>query len=130
MSGIPRLIVDRQSPTLKETLWQLVSDAKKDDIMAPVTVVGPTRYANLNLRHELGRSGFINVRFVVLPVLSEMLGAASLARAGRKPLTSVLERVSLQEVLSQSTGPLSPVRDHPSTLASVRASFRELRSCR
>ncbi len=127
MSGTPRLIVDRQSPTLKETLWQLVSDAKKDDIMAPVTVVGPTRYANLSLRHELGRSGFINVRFVVLPVLSEMLGAATLARAGRKPLTSVLERVSLQEVLSQSTGQLSPVRDHPSTLASVRASFRELR---
>ena len=127
MSFTSRLIVAQQSHALKDQLWQLVREAKGDDIMAPVTVIGPTRYANLSLRYELGRQGFINVRFIVFPVLSEMLGAASLARAGRRPLTSVLERVTLQEMLSRCTGPLEPVRDHPSTLASVRASFRELR---
>ena len=127
MRGSPRLIIGRQSTALRETIWQLVRNAKKDDVLAPVTVIGPTRYANLSLRHELGRSGFINVRFIVLPVLLEMLGAPSLARAGRKPLTAVLESVALQSALSQSTGPLAPVREHPSTLTSVRASFRELR---
>ena len=127
MSDTSRLIIERQTPALRERLWRLISDAKRDDVMAPVTVIGPSRYANLSLRHDLGRAGFINVRFIVLPVLSEMLGAASLARAGRKPLTSVVERVSVQNVLSEGTGLLDPVRHHPSTLASVRASFRELR---
>ena len=127
MKNTGRLIVDRQSPALAEALWRLVRDAKGDDVLAPVTVVGPTRYANLSLRQELGRSGFANVRFIVMPVLSELLGGAALSRAGRKPLTAVIESVSLRTVLAQSTGPLAPVREHPSTQASARASFGELR---
>ena len=125
-SAVP-LIVERQSPMLQDRLWQLVAEAKGDDTLAPVTVIGPTRYANLSLRQELGRSGFANVRFIVLPVLSEMLGAAGMARAGRKPLTSVLEGVFVRTVLMQAGGALAPVKDHPSTLSSVRSSFRELR---
>jgi RecB family exonuclease len=125
-SDVGRLIVDRQSPALRKSLWRLVRQAKGGDVLAPVTVVGPTRYANLSLRHELGRVGFVNVRFIVLPMLSELLGGAALAGAGRKPLTAVMESVSLRAALSQATGPLAPVRDHPSTHASVKASFREL----
>ena len=122
-----RLIVDRQSSALKQLLWHLVRSAKESDVLAPVTVVGPTRYANLSLRHEFGRGGFANVRFIVMPVLSELLGAAALAREGRRPLTAVLESVSLRQVMAQTTGPLAPVREHQTTQASVRASFRELR---
>ena len=122
------LIMDRQSPALTEALWRLVREAKSGDVLAPVTVVGPTRYANLSLRHELGRAGFVNVRFIVLPMLSELLGGAALARSGRKPLTAVMESVSSRAALSQATGPLAPVREHPSTHASVRSSFRELRT--
>ena len=73
-----RLIVDRQSSALKQLLWHLVRSEKESDVLAPVTVVGPTRYANLSLRHEFGRSGFANVRFIVMPALSELLGAAAL----------------------------------------------------
>ena len=70
-----RLIVDRQSPALKEALWRLVKQAKEDGgLLAPVTVVGPSQYANLSLRQELGRSGFVNVRFILLPMLAELLG--------------------------------------------------------
>ena len=122
-----RLIVERQSPALRETLWQLIREAKGDDVLAPVTVVGPTRYANLSLRHEFGRSGFANVRFIVLPALAELLGAATLASSGRSPLTATLEGVSMRASLAEATGPLAPVRGHPSTQASLRASFRELR---
>ena len=122
-----RLIVDRQSSPLKQLLWHLVRSEKESDVLAPVTVVGPTRYANLSLRHEFGRGGFANVRFIVMPVLSELLGAAALAREGRRPLTAVLESVSLRQVMAQTTGPLAPVREHQTTQASVRASFRELR---
>ena len=122
-----RLIVSHQSPSLRETLWQLVREAKGDDVLSPVTVIGPTRYANLSLRHELGRDGFVNVRFVVMPVLLEQLGAALLAREGRRPLTTALETVAVRSVLADSTGPLETVKDHPSTQASIRQAFRELR---
>ena len=122
-----RLIVDRQSPALKQLLWHLVRSEKGSDVLAPVTVVGPTRYANLSLRQEFGRGGFVNVRFIVMPVLSELLGAAALAGEGRRPLTAVLESMSLRQVMAQTTGPLAPVREHPTTLASVRTSFRALR---
>ena len=123
----PRLIVERQSPNLRNTLWQLIDQAKGADILAPVTVVGPSRYANLNLRHELGRSGFANVRFIVLPVLSEMLGAAALAQAGRRPLASFLEGVAIRAALTEATGTLAAVILHPATQVSLGTSFRELR---
>ena len=122
-----QLIIGSQSRALRDTMWQMIREAKTGDTLAPVTVIGPTRYSNLSLRHELGLSGFINVRFNVLPVLMEQLGAAAMARAGRKPLTSTLMSVALRAVLSEADGHLAPVRNHPSTLASLRASFRELR---
>ena len=121
------LLMGRQSPELREAVWRLTREVKRGDQLAPVTVVGPSRYANLSLRHELGRVGFANVRFIVLPVLAELLGGAAMARSGRRPLTPVLERVWLREVMSGATGPLAPVRDHAATQASVRGSFGELR---
>ncbi len=122
-----RLVVGRQSPGLREALWRLVLEVKGDDPLAPVTVVGPSSYANLSLRQELGADGFANVRFIVLPVLAELLGGAEMARSGRRPLTSVVERVWLRDVLVGATGPLASVSVHSATQASVRASFRELR---
>ena len=111
--------MERQSPSLRNRLWQLIDEAKGDDVLAPVTVVGPTRYANLSLRHELGRRGFANVRFIVLPVLSEMLGAATLAQAGRRPLAAALEGVAIRAALSDATGPLASVSFHSATQASA-----------
>lgn len=122
------LMVGRRSPALTEELWRLVRRAKRDDVLAPVTVVSPTRYASLSLRHELGRSGFANVRFIESPVISEMLGGPRLAREGRRPLTAVLESAFLRKIVAQAAQPLRQVSDHPAALASLRASFGELRA--
>ncbi len=123
-----RLIVDRQSPALKDALWRMVREAKGDGgVLAPVTVVGPSQYANLSLRQELGRSGFANVRFILLPMLAELLGGASMARAGRRPLTPVLEAVAVRGALQSAQEPLAQVKEHRSTQASLRQSFRQLR---
>ena len=122
-----RLTVGPQSPALRQVLWSLVREAKQADLMAPVTIISPSRYASLSLRQELGESGFVNVRFIQLPVLSELLGGAALAAEGRKPLTSTLQSISLRRALIQTEGVLRPVRNHPKTQASVRASFHELR---
>ena len=123
-----RLILDRQSPALKEALWMVIREAKEaDGILAPVTVVGPSQYANLSLRQELGRSGFVNVRFILSPMLAEMLGGAAMARAERGPLTAVLENVLVRRTLNLAGEPLAAVKEHQSTLASARQSFRQLR---
>ena len=121
------IIMDRFSPAMTEALWQLVKDAKQTDILAPVTVIGPTQYANLTLRHELGRNGFVNVRFIVMGHLSELLGAAELAREGRSPLTRVIETMSIRQVLDQHSNLLAPVRGHVATQARVRSCFKDLR---
>ena len=111
----------------RATLWELVSEIKSGDLMAPVTVVSPSRYASLALRQELGDKGFINVRFIQMPVLAELLGGASLAARGKKPFTPTLQSISLRQLLSGTTGLLQPVRRHARTQSSVRAAFRELR---
>lgn len=124
----PRLIVDRLSPDLTRELWRLIAAEQRDDVLAPVTVVTPTRYAGLALRQELGRTGFANVRFMSVAVLSELLGAAALEQQGRNPLTGVLENLAVRQALAQTDGPLRVVAEHPSTQSSVRAAFRQLRN--
>ena len=123
-----RLVVDRLSSDLTKSLWRLIKDEQKDDVLAPVTVVTPSRYAGLTLRQELGRTGFANVRFMPLPVLSELLGAAALERQGCKPLTTVLENLMVRQTLADTGGPLQSVWQHPSTQSSVRTAFRQLRN--
>ena len=123
-----RLTVDRLSSDLTKALWRLIENEQKDDVLAPVTVITPTRYAGLALRQELGRTGFANVRFMPLPVLSELLGAAALEQQGRKPLTTVLENLVVRQTLAQTDGLLKNVWEHPSTQSSVRTAFRQLRN--
>ena len=53
--------------------------------------------------------------------LSELLGAAALAREGRRPLTEVLESVSLRQVMAQTTGP--PLQVQRPNLLSKKSFF-------
>ena len=108
-------------------LESFISSAKDGDPLAPVTVIGPSVYANLSMRHALGRSGFANVRFIVLPRLSELLGSARLAKQGFRPLTPILETTAVRVVSADAQGVLGRVRHHPATHTSLRSTFRELR---
>lgn len=97
---------------------------KRDDPLAPVTVVGPSNYANLSLRHDFARVGFVNVRFMVFSRLAEFLGAPRMASQKRAPLTRVIENAAVRSVASGATGPLGDLREHSSTLRSLKQSFR------
>ncbi len=122
-----RLIVGRYGPGLSDALRRLVEEAQREDALAPVTVVAPSRDAGLARRQEMGRKGFANVRFIVMSMLSELLGSAGLERQGRKPLTPAIERLYMRRTLSRASGRLEPVREHPNTLTGVRAAFAQLR---
>ena len=123
----PRLLLRPESSGLTDHLVKLVSSIKDGDPLAPVTVIGPTVYANLNIRRELARSGSANVRFMVLPRLSELLGSPTLAALGRRPLTSIVESAIVRAVASRATGVLSGLHSHPSTIRSIRNTFRQMR---
>ena len=123
----PRIYIDRHYTGQPRRLWDLIEESKRDDPLAPATVVGPSNYANLSLRHELARSGFANVRFLPIPRLAELLGAPSLAARGRTPLTSIVESAAIRAVSESASGPLGELRFHPSTHQSLKGTFRELR---
>ena len=123
----PRFFLYQQSAELSGSLGRLVESAQGDDPLAPVTVVGPSTYANLTLRHGLARNGFAKVRFLVFPRLAEFLGAPSLAARGRRPLTSVLESAAVRAAMGGTSGILSELRSHTSTIQSVKSAFRQLR---
>ena len=124
MNTSDNLIVEPLAPG---RLRGVVDGLKRGDGLAPVTVVGPSNYANLSLRHEFARAGFVNVRFMVFSRLAEFLGAPRMARDGRTPLTRVLENAAVRAVAAGALGPLGELRGHPSTLHSLKQSFRDLR---
>lgn len=121
------LRLSRLTPTDADELLAYIRQLQRDDPLRPVTVVAPSNYALLSLRHMLGRSGFANVQFMVLSRLAELLGAPSLSTQGRRPLTRIFDSALVRAVASQAKGILEPLHDHPSTHMSLRRTFRQLR---
>ena len=127
MTSSTALHISHLTPTDSDELLATVRQIQQDDPLRPVTVVAPSNYALLSLRHRLGRSGIANVRFMVFPRLAELLGAPLLSAQGRRPLTSIINSAIVRSVASEATGMLEPLRDHPSTHLSLRHTFRQLR---
>ena len=124
----------QQSPTYvehieqaQERLERLLRDHQAEDPFAPVTVVVPTTYAGLYLRRDIGRRGLVNVRFLPLARVAELLGAPSLAANGQRPLKPPIEFAAVRRAASEAAGELEPFRAHPSFHASLRSTFRDLR---
>ena len=122
-----RIFLYHLSDELPPLIRSFVDSLQEEDPLAPVTVVVPSWYAGFSLRHELGRSGLANVRFITSYRLSDLLGAPSRDRQKRRPLTPIIENASIRAVLEDVPGRLMAVRTHPSTQQSLRWTFRQLR---
>ena len=127
LTGESALRISLHTYSDDENLLTFIRQLQQDDLLRPVTVVAPSNYALLSLRHRLGRSGIANVRFLSFPRLTELLGAPALSAQGISPLTTVVNGAMVREVASQATGMLEPLRDHPSTHLSLFRTFRQLR---
>lgn len=121
------LVTEPLDVSARDRLLTLIRDLKVEDPLAPVSVVVPSTYAGLDLRHELGRHGSTNVHFLILARLAELLGAPALAAQGRRPLTPLVEATAVRAVASEAGGPLEPVRQHPALNHTLQTTFRELR---
>ena len=117
---------------LRAALRERISKLQTNDPVQPVTVAVPSNYAGLALRRALARptggqrGGLLNVRFLVLARVVELLGAPILAARGERPLTSVLRGELTRAALENSPGVFAAVVDHPSTEERLSATFREL----
>ena len=121
------LVVEPLAFRARERLINLINSFKSGDLLAPVSVVVPSIYAGLALRHDLGRHGSANVHFLVFARLAEMLGAPSLAAQGRRPLTQLVEAAAVRTASSEARGPLESMRQHPALNRTLLSTFRELR---
>jgi ATP-dependent helicase/nuclease subunit B len=123
-----RVQLVEHGPPAREALREAVRSAQGPDPLAPVTVAVPSTYAGLALRRTLaGPDGLVNVRFLALARLAELLGAPTLAEQRRRPLTRPLRAEAVRAVLADAGPPLAAVAGHPATERSLDASFLELR---
>ena len=131
-----RSVIDVQlhpdGPRARAALRARVRALQADDPVRPVTVAVPSNYAGLALRRALARpgngdrGGLLNVRFLVLARVIELLGAPLLAADGQRPLTSVLRGELIRTTLQRSPGVFEAVADHPATEQRLEETFREL----
>src|SRR4030042_34939 len=87
---MPSLLLVLYGPPAVEALREEIAAAKGGDPLQPVTVAVPSNYAGLSLRRALGSTGrgLVNVRFIVLPRIAELLGSPALPEEGQRPLSS------------------------------------------
>jgi RecB family exonuclease len=117
-------------------LRDAVAAAKAGDALAPVTVVVPSNHVGVTARRLLasgalgavasGGTGVAAVGFVTAYRLAELLGAASLAAAGRRPVSTPVVAAALRRVLADDPGIFAPVASHPATERALVATFSEL----
>lgn len=118
-----------------DALGDEIDRIKEGDALRPATVVVDRGPVGLALRRSLasgtsksGRCGVANVAFTTLGLLADSLAAPGLVAQGRVPLTDTVLRAAVRAVLTSS--PVFPggTGDHPSTVETVVATYRELRS--
>jgi ATP-dependent helicase/nuclease subunit B len=126
--GLPVPTVASAGRPVRQALWDLIRDAKHDDPLGPVTVAVPSPYAGLSLRRDLGRrTGLVNVRFLPLARIAELLGAPRLAEDGRVPLTGARRDEAVHAALRATPGPFAAVATQRSTEERLGATFADLR---
>src|SRR3954470_21979014 len=102
-----------------QTLRDIVADAKRQDAMAPVSVIVPNNIAGIVARrflaHGLGpdRRGIAAIRFTTLRHLAEQLAAPVLAGAARLPATSAVTAAAVRACLDAGPGDFEAVAAHP-----------------
>jgi ATP-dependent helicase/nuclease subunit B len=119
-----------------QRLHDAVAAAKRDDPLAPVTVIVPTNSVGVAARRRLARGergpltdrgrGVVGVNFLTVYRLAELLAASACAAAGRRPVSTPVVAAAVRRVLAQRPGIFAPVATHPATEEALVGAHREL----
>lgn len=108
-------------------LADAVERLKRGDPLRPVCVVVPSNYMGIAARRGLGqRRGAAAVSFLTPYRLSELLGSAAVAAAGRRPVSTPILAGAVRAVLGREPGRFKGVRTHPATERSLVKAHRLL----
>jgi ATP-dependent helicase/nuclease subunit B len=116
-----------------EALRAAVAQIKRDDPMAPVTVLVPNNIAGIVARRFLAHgltgegNGIAGVYFSTIPRLAERLAAPALTAAGRRPATRPVTAATIRRRLDAGPGVFEPVAGHPSTSRALAQAMTALR---
>ena len=116
-----------------EALRAAVALVKRDDPMAPVTVLVPNNIAGIVARRFLARGladdriGIAGICLSTLPRLAEQLAAPALTAARRRPATRPVTAATIRRRLDADPGIFEPVAGHPSTPRALGQAMTALR---
>jgi RecB family exonuclease len=119
-----------------EALRRAVAAAKGGDPLATVTVVVAANHVGVAARRLLASgalgpvcptgTGVAGVTFLTAYRLAELLGAARLAAAGRRPISTPVLGAAMRQALGEIPGMFAPVAAHPATETALVGAFGEL----
>ncbi len=119
-----------------QALRDAVARAKRVDALAPVTVIVPTNSVGVSARRRLASGalgstnpsgrGVVGATFLTVYRLAELLGAAGLAAAGRRPVSTPVVASAVRRALARDPGLFAPVARHPATEEALVAVHRDL----
>jgi ATP-dependent helicase/nuclease subunit B len=116
-----------------DTLREQVAAAKRDDPMAPVTVLVPTDIAGVQARRMLARGlhgtapGVAGLFVLTLDRLAELIAAPTLVAAGRRPVTTPVMAGAWRRELAADPRSFGDVALHPATVQALVEAHRRLR---
>ena len=113
-------------------LRSALADLKRDDPLAPVTVLVPGNAAGVMVRRALahgfgGHPGVAGLSVLTLDRLAEQTAAPVLAGSGRRPVTEPVLAAAWRRALAAEPGVFGPVAEHPATVRALATAYRELR---
>jgi RecB family exonuclease len=121
-------------------LHAVLADHKRQDPLAPVTILAPSTIAGTVARRYLARSlraggtaggcpsatGVAGIRVTTIVRLAEQLAAPTMG--ARRPATGPVVSAAWRAALDADSGGLfAPVKDHPATVTALLRAHRELR---
>ncbi|MBI2709441.1 MAG: PD-(D/E)XK nuclease family protein [Actinobacteria bacterium] len=120
-----------------EALAAAVRQGKATEPLAPVTVVVPSNQVAVAARRLLASGtlgpvsgagpGLVAVDLLTPYRLAELLGSATLAGEGRRPVSTPVVTAAVRRALRDGAGVFAAVAEHPATEAALVSAYRELR---
>ena len=113
-------------------LRELVDAAQGDDPLAPVTILVPSNSVGVGARRSLassgrdGRLGIAGIQVFTIQRFAELVGAAALATAGKRPATVPVVAAAVRAALAEVPGCFAAVAHHEATEEALVTAHQQL----